>query len=146
MDKVEIIILVAGEEHVLERVAEGVFDHEINEGRCVEFLNDPRHHLVVAVSDGVVVGFVSAVHYVHPDKRAELWINEVAVGPTHQKLGIGKKMLGAMLEVGKGLGCGEAWVLTDRLNGPAMKLYATMGGVEFPRDSVMFTFKLDSRE
>jgi hypothetical protein len=30
------------------------------------------------VDGGVVVGFVSAVHYVHPDKPvAEMWINEV---------------------------------------------------------------------
>ena len=55
-----------------------------------EFLADSRHHLAVAVDEGRVVGMASAVHYVHPDKPPELWINEVGVAPTHRGLGIGR--------------------------------------------------------
>ena len=53
---------------ILAAVAPGVFDDPIDVQRAEEFLADPRHHLAVALEDGVVVGFVSAVHYVHPDK------------------------------------------------------------------------------
>lgn len=128
----------------LARVAEGVFDDPLDSDAAREFLADPRHHLVVAVDGGVVVGFVSAVHYVHPDKpRPELWINEVGVAPTHQGQGIGKAMLGEMLALGKELGCSEAWVLTDRDNAAAMRLYASAGGQEAPQDAVMFEFDLD---
>lgn len=86
-------------------VAEGVFDDPIDAAAAREFLEDPRHHIAVAVEDGVVVGFVSAVHYVHPDKhRPELWINEVAVAPTHWRQGTGARMMRAVLNEAAGLG------------------------------------------
>ena len=138
---IEIKVLRQDDEAVLARVAPGVFDDPVDARAAGEFLADPRHHLAVAVEDGVVVGFASAVHYVHPDKaRPELWINEVGVAPTHQGRGVGKAVLRAMLEVARGLGCGEAWVLTERANAPAMRLYASLGGEEAPEDAVMFTF------
>jgi len=142
--EVEIRILGAGDEPVLANVAWGVFDHSVDPRRTAEFLADPRHHLAVAVEDGRVVGFASAVHYVHPDKPAELWINEVGVAATHRGRGLGKDLLRALLGVGRQLECRQAWVLTDRSNAPAMRLYADVGGVEASKDQVMLTFRLDS--
>jgi len=65
-----------------------VFDGPIDPVLTRKFLNDPRHHIVVAIHDEVVVGFASAVHYVHPDKAPQLWINEVAVAPPHRRRGL----------------------------------------------------------
>ena len=95
-----------------------------------EFLRDPRHHLSVGIEDGVVVGFASAVHYVHPDKPPQLWINEVAVAPSHQRKGIAKAVSSALMAVGRALGCTEAWVLTDEGNVAARALYQSAGGME----------------
>ena len=138
----EIKILRSGDEAVLTKVAPEVFDHDVDERLSSEFLHDPRHHLAVALDAGEVVGFASAVHYVHPDKPPELWINEVGVAPAHQGRGLGRKLLHALFEVGRALGCGQSWVLTERSNAPAMGLYASLGGVEDPEDTVMFTFHL----
>ena len=141
----EIKILRAGDEAVLDRVADDVFDDPIDIAASREFLADARHRLAVALDDGVVVGFVSAVLYVHPDKpRPELWINEVGVAGSHQGRGLGRSLLEAMLESARALNCGEAWVLTDRSNAPAMGLYAAAGGRLDPGDCVMFTFFLDN--
>jgi ribosomal protein S18 acetylase RimI-like enzyme len=139
---VEIKILGRGDEVVLSNVAPGVFDYDIEKHRTSEFLGDPRHHLAVAVEAEFVVGFASAVHYVHPDKAPELWINEVGVAPTHRNRGLGKKLLRALFELGRNVGCGQAWVLTDRSNPSAMRLYASVGGMAAPDDQVMFTFRL----
>jgi aminoglycoside 6'-N-acetyltransferase I len=136
-----------GDERVLRRVAAGVFDHDVDPALAAEFLRDPRHHLVVAVEDGLVVGFASGVHYVHPDKPAELWINEVGVAPTHQRQGLGKRLLQALFARGRALGCREAWVLTSPANGPAVRLYEAVGGVDLADPPVMFTFRLtDTKE
>jgi len=135
------------DERVLQRVAVGVFDHEVDPKLVSEFLRDPRHHLVVAIEDGSVVGFASGVHYVHPDKPAELWINEVGVAPSHQRQGLGKRLLQALFARGRELGCREAWVLTSPANGPAVRLYESVGGVDLADPPVMFTFRLaDIRE
>jgi hypothetical protein len=44
----------------------------------------------------------------------------------------------------RALGCVEAWVLADRGNQGAMRLYGSRGGIETPTDQVMFTFRLDA--
>jgi GNAT superfamily N-acetyltransferase len=140
---VEIKLLGPRDAGVLSNIAPDVFDDPIDAGRAGEFLADPRHHLAVAVEDGWVVGFVSAVHYVHPDKPGpELWINEIGVAETHQRRGLGKRLLHAVFDVARELGCAEAWVMTDRANTAAMRLYAAAGSTEAPTDHVMFTFKL----
>jgi ribosomal protein S18 acetylase RimI-like enzyme len=143
----EIRHLGPDDERVLRNVAVGVFDHEVDPVLASEFLRDPRHHLVVAIEDGSVVGFASGVHYVHPDKPAELWINEVGVAPSHQRRGLGKRLLQAIFARGRDLGCREAWVLTSHANGPAVRLYEAAGGVDMADPPVMFTFRLaDSKE
>ena len=140
---IEIKLLTSSVAHYLSNVAEDVFDDPIVESSASEFLNDPRHRLVIALDDHIVVGFVSAVIYLHPDKPApELWINEVGVAPTHQRQGIGTRILQAVLENAKQAGCTEAWVLTERTNEAAMAMYKSAGGDETLPDPTMFTFKL----
>jgi ribosomal protein S18 acetylase RimI-like enzyme len=128
----------------LAKVAPGVFDDPADPRWSAEFLADPRHHLAVAIDGGLVVGMASAVHYVHPDKAPQLWINEVGVAPTHRGRGLGKRLVAALLARGRELGCLEAWVLTDRGNEPAQRMYASVGGREAPGTTVMFEFRLEA--
>lgn len=139
---IQIRLLGAGDEPVLGGAVEGVFDQPVDGKLAAEFLADPRHHIVVALDGARLVGFASAVHYVHPDKSAELWVNELGVAPSYQRLGIAKRLLGALLAAGRAMGCRQAWVLTDRTNTSAMHLYRTMGGREAPSEVVMFEFAL----
>jgi ribosomal protein S18 acetylase RimI-like enzyme len=135
--------LGAGDLAVLDRVAPDVFDGPIDPRWAAEFLADSRHHLAVALDGDLVVGMASAVHYVHPDKPPELWINEVGVAATHQQLGIGGRLMRALFDLGHELGCAEAWVLTDWENEAARRLYASVGGREEPPDgAVLVTFRL----
>lgn len=129
----DIRLLTSADRGVLDNVAEGVFDDPINDVFAGEFLDDVRHHICVAIEDGCVVGFASAVHYVHPDKpNPELWINEVGVAPAFHRRGLAKAILGKLLSHAKSLGCVEAWVLTDEDNAAARATYASVGGDEKP--------------
>jgi ribosomal protein S18 acetylase RimI-like enzyme len=123
-------ILGCGDGHILQNVAVGVFDNPINAAWTKEFLQDPRHHIAVAIDNALVVGFASAVHYIHPDKPPELWINEVGVAPTHRSLGLGRALMSALFDLGKAHHCVTAWVLTNRNNAKAMALFASMGGIQ----------------
>ena len=142
---IDIRLLGAADGHVLDNVAADVFDRPIDARWAHEFLTDGRHHLVVALDGDVVVGFASAVHYVHPDKGPELWINEVGVAPTYQGRGIGRQVMAAVLARGRALGCSEAWVGTEETNAPARKLYRASGGVEDEDRFITYTFDLNSR-
>ena len=141
---IAIKILDRNDLDILQNVDPDVFDNSIDIPRSEEFLTDSRHHLAVAIDGDRVVGFVSAVHYVHPDKpRPELWINEVSVAETHRRQGLAKRLMNAVFDLARDLGCTEAWVLTDRENTAAMNLYSAVGNSETPSDHVMFTFRLE---
>jgi len=127
---VHIKLLRSGDDAILRNVADGVFDHPVDADLTREFLADLRHHIAVAIEDGVVVGFASGVHYIHPDAHAQLWINEVSLAPTHRQRGLGKAIMNELFKAGRANGCKEAWVLSYRNNAPAMALYASVGGKE----------------
>lgn len=128
------------DESLLLEAEPGLFDDEIRPNLVSEFLRDPRHHLVAAIEQGAIIGFLSALHYVHPDKPAELWINEVSVAPAYRNKGVGKGLIAAALSIGRELGCRHAWVLAGSENEPAKALYASAGGTA--SDEVMFSFQL----
>jgi ribosomal protein S18 acetylase RimI-like enzyme len=134
-------VLRAGDEALLLGAAEGVFDDPVGPGLAREFLSDGRHHVAVAIDDGRVVAMATGVSYVHPDKDTEMWVNEVGTSPAHRGRGIGKAVVAALLDHARRIGCGEAWVLTDRENGAAMRLYASLGGEEAAVPQVLFTFR-----
>jgi aminoglycoside 6'-N-acetyltransferase I len=137
----EVRVLTPADAPLFERIAEGVFDHAVQDRLVAEFLADPRHSLAVAIADGQIVGMASAVRYVHPDKPSELWINEVGVSPEYQRRGLAKRIVTELLAEGRRQGCHEAWVLTDEVNAPARALYASAGGEE-SLGVVMVTFPL----
>jgi len=134
-------MLGAGEERLLDNLAPGVFDEAPNPKSTAEFFADPRHHLAVALEGDRVVGMASAVHYIHPDKEAEFWINEVGVSVSRQGEGLGKRLMETLFEHGRALGCSEAWVTTEVDNARARGLYTALGGEE---ETITYvTFDLD---
>src|SRR5690606_21117029 len=139
---INIRVLNAEDESWLAKTSTDIFDDPIDLKHAIEFLNDSRHHIVVATENDEIVGFVSGVHYVHPDKpNPEFWINEVGVAETHRAQGIGKSLMNTMLQVAQDLGCKEAWVLTENDNIPAKNLYKSVSGDE-TQDVVMYTFRI----
>lgn len=139
---ISVRLLHASDADVLGNVVEDVFDQPVDRALAVEFLGDPRHHLAVALDGETVVGFVSAVDYLHPDKPRELWINEVGVSPAYQGRGIAKALLKLMLDHAHEIDCVEAWVLTDDANGPANALYRSAAGQPHEPAQRMYSFPL----
>ena len=121
-------MLTAGDAPVLEWVAEGVFDAPVRPAFARAFLAEPGHRIAVALDADTVVGMATAVRYLHPDKRPELWINEVGVAPGFRGRGIGGRLVDVMLEEARAMGCREAWVLADPDNGAATRLYESRQG------------------
>ncbi len=87
----------------------------------------------------------SAVHYVHPDKPAQMFINEVGVSAAVEGKGIGKQLLAALLQRAAGLGCSEAWTATEPDNVRAQALYAKAGGARDPTSFFMFTLPINNK-
>jgi ribosomal protein S18 acetylase RimI-like enzyme len=140
MMQVEIRRVRPGDAALFDRVAPDVFDEPIDAARLAAYLREPNHHMLIAMRDGEVVGQCAGVVYRHPDKPAELFIDEVGVTPALHRQGIARRLLDAMLGLGKTLGCAEAWVGTEPDNGPARGLYESYGVEAEP--FVMYLVKL----
>ena len=143
--EVDVLLLGATDAAVLDRVAPDVFDNPISDELRAEFLGDPRHHLVVARCDGVVVGMASAFRYVHPDKAPQLFIIEVGVAESHRRRGIARRMIERLVQLASELDCTEAWVLTEADNVAANALYRGAGADVPAASSLMHTIPIPTR-
>ncbi|MEO5842656.1 MAG: GNAT family N-acetyltransferase [Acidimicrobiales bacterium] len=118
----------ADEDALFDRIADDVFDEAIVPERLRQYLAAPGHLMILAVDDGVVVGQCAAVIHRHPDKVTELYIDELGTAPARQRQGIGRKMIDAMFEWGRELGCKESWLGTELDNDAANALYRAIEG------------------
>ena len=119
------------------------FDYNVLSEETTRFLDDQRHHLLLGYVDDQPAGFVSAVEVFHPDKRSELFLNEVAVVERARRRGVARALIDELKRLGRDRGCAVMWVLTDEANAPAMSLYRSTGGVWNGDVHVMFEFNLD---
>jgi ribosomal protein S18 acetylase RimI-like enzyme len=118
------------------------FDFDVLEDETRRFLADKRHYLLLGYVDEAPAGFLSAVEVFHPDKRPELFLNEIAVIPEMRRRGVGRALIDELGRLGRERGCVNIWVLTDEANTPAMRMYASAGGRWDGSYSVMFEYDL----
>jgi aminoglycoside 6'-N-acetyltransferase I len=144
MAETEIRLVGRDDAALFDRVAGEVFDAPVDAARLAAYLAEPGHHMIVAIHEGVIVGQTAAVVHRHPDKPTELYIDEVGVAPEYRRRGIARRMLEAMLDHGKALGCEEAWVGTEPDNLPARGLYEQRRrqGDDAGEEFVMYVFRL----
>jgi ribosomal protein S18 acetylase RimI-like enzyme len=121
------------------------FDFDVLEDETKRFLADERHHLLLGYVDDTPAGFLSAVEVFHPDKRPELFLNEIAVIPEMRRRGVGRALIEELARLGRERGCVSIWVLTDEANTPAMRMYEAAGGRWEGSYQVMFEYDLRDR-
>ena len=119
------------------------FDNRVLPGETRRFLEDERHHLLLGYVDDLPAGFLSAVEVFHPDKRSELFLNEVGVMEQARRRGVARALVDDLKRIGRERGCVSMWVLTDEDNAAAMRLYRSTGGVWSGEPAVMFEYVLD---
>jgi GNAT superfamily N-acetyltransferase len=125
---VELKRLSPGDLHVLDNVADDVFDEPIRLDRLRRYLAEPGHLMIVAIDDGVVVAQCAAVVHYHPDKVTELYVDEVGTATSHLRQGIARRLIAAMFDWGRELGCKESWLGTETDNVAANALYRGIEG------------------
>lgn len=134
--------LTAANATLLDSLAPDVFDNPVDPASLQVFLADPRHVLMVALDGGAVVGMATAFEYFHPDKPSQMFINEVGVTPSHQRRGVGRKLVEVLLAEARMRGCSAAWVATDEDNAPAQALYASVRGSAEPHRALLYEWEL----
>ena len=136
---VEIVRLTAGEEQTVEAVSH-LFDEPAEAEHTRRFLQDDRHHLLIAREADDLLGFVSGVEMTHPDKGTEMFLYELAVDEPWQRQGVGRSLVEALSDLARARGCYGMWVLTDEDNEAALVTYTSAGGGS-RRSRVMLEWK-----
>ncbi|MEW2154310.1 GNAT family N-acetyltransferase [Streptomyces sp. NPDC007189] len=108
--------------------AEHLFDHPVRPEWAERFLTTAGHHLLLAYEEGAVAGFVSGVETVHPDKGAEMFLYELAVGEPYRRRGIGRALVLRLAALARERGCYGMWVGVDAGNDVALAAYRSAGG------------------
>lgn len=119
-----------------------VFDAPVIPELLNEVLTDPRLHLVLALEGAHCIGFLSAIHYPHPDKARQMWINELGVNETHRRQGIATRLVGVIMDRARALNCNQLWVIADTTD-EAHGFYASLNAQRDGDDFAMFTIALD---
>lgn len=124
---------------LLDHVADGVFGDPVGPRRRDEYLAFPGSMLVVAHDGGRVVGQVKAAVHLHPDKPADLYVDEVAVAPSHRRQGIARRMLDEVERWARERGCADVWLAANTDNAEARALY---GSFADSKSSILYFWDL----
>lgn len=125
---------------ILARVADDVFDDDIDPARVAAYLASPGHMMVLAVAGDLVVGQVCAVIHRHLDLPTELYVDNLGVAEAYRRQGIASRLLDELTAWGRSQGCEESWVATEPDNEAARALYTRRGSKALP--VVMFEYEL----
>lgn len=140
---IEIIQLDENNMDILDHYAGDIFDEKVDSLRLATLLKESNHILLVAVSEGIVIGQVLAVIHRHPDKPMELYIDDLGVSEKFQRQGIATKLIEQLCVIGGERGCEEVWVTTEPENKPAIKFYDSLNLVA--RKVIVFEGNLSSK-
>jgi aminoglycoside 6'-N-acetyltransferase I len=142
----DIRVLAPGDEDLLVRAVAMIDEADLTYAEASRFLADPALVNVVALKDGEVAGFV----YGHVLRRFEgttFFIYSVDTDEPYRRRGAARAMLEELKALMPERGWDEMFVLTNRSNRPAMRLYAAAGGISpAPDDVVMFDFLAQDQE
>lgn len=121
-----------------------LFDGPPRTDATQRFLNNPDHHLFLAIADGRPVGFVSGVEMTHPDKGTEMFLYELGVDSGHRHHGIGTALVEQLAELAQSKGCYGMWVLVDDENAAAAATYRKAHG-DVESEPLMFSWRFSQK-
>jgi aminoglycoside 6'-N-acetyltransferase I len=113
--------------HLLERIAEDVFDDRIDFGHLTAMLATGTHILLVAVEDGCTVGQCLGMVHHGADRPPMLYLDNLGVTPALRQRGIGRALVEAMFRVGREMGCAGGWLGVDPDSDSALPFYRALG-------------------
>jgi aminoglycoside 6'-N-acetyltransferase I len=127
----------------LDNVDADVFDNAIDREYLEAFLADPKHIMFIAQDGDLVIGMISAFEYYHPDKPAQIFINEVGVASTYRNQKVGRRLVEAILAEASGRGITYAWLGTDADNKQAQACFQSVSeGLEPVQPFLLYEWKL----
>jgi len=102
-------------------------DDVVDQSIVATAVSDPRHTILVAVSDDVIVGFVDGFLTISDSGVARWEVDLLAVDPRFRRCELGERLVRASTEAGHSMGATVARALVRFDNAPSQRLFARCG-------------------
>lgn len=116
-----------------------VRDLKVDHEKVKKFIQDEKNILLMEVIDEVVVGLVWGYVLERIDSEPMMFIYSVDVVQEFRKKGIASKLVKAFIDSANNQGFRNSFLITDKDNIPANKLYRSLNGKEMD-DKVLYMF------
>jgi len=137
----EIKLLRPGDEPLAVRAIRQIKRAETNEAHMNRFLARAENLLLVAVAEDRPVGFALAYQLDRVDESPPMvFFYELEVLPSHRRKGVGRALIDRLKGLCRQRGAGKMFVLTDRRNDAACRLYSAAGGRMEYDDGVLYNY------
>lgn len=111
--------------------------------RLKEYLKYPQNLAFAAEYDGEQAGFVYGYSLMSLDSNPQLFVYSVDVLPRLQNMGIGSKLFRFVVDYSRENGYSECFVITDKGNKRACRIYEKAGGKNDFEDEIVYVIKHD---
>ncbi len=101
----------------------------VKKAHLQNILNNPAFIALVALDGNTVIGGITAYELpMLSSEKPEIFIYDVAIKSEYQRKGIGRKLMAALLALGKEKGVSEIFVAAHTADNHALKFYRSLGG------------------
>ena len=129
------------EARLAEEVIRGFKGSSRSPGSLQGFLGNPANYLLVAEAEGEVSGFLMAYRLERADREAsQMFVYEIGVAAPWRGQGLATALVEGITALARAEGMFEAFVLTNRSNEPARRLYARTGGIVEDDSAMLFVY------
>lgn len=111
---------------------------EIDPLRLKDFLEHPHNLAFIAKYNNEVTGFIYAYSLMSLNNDPQLFIYSVEVVSKFQNMGIGSKLFQYVVDYSKENGFSECYVITDKGNKRACRIYEKAGGKNDYEDEIVY--------
>jgi ribosomal protein S18 acetylase RimI-like enzyme len=136
----EITRLTREDGHLLQQVVEKFKSEEVSVKRIDDFLRNDLDYVIACIDGNEVVGFLLAYELPRFDKSSMMYVHEVNVLPEYRRRGIGNRLINEITRICEERGLCKMFLITNKSNVPACRLYEATGARAVDDDSVIYCY------
>lgn len=107
------------------------------------FLENEFNYFMAYVEEGEIIGFALAYTLQRYDgQNSMMYLHEIGVNEDSRRKGIGKKLLKALKNICTENDFMKLFLITNKSNRPAVRLYESLDGETDSDDDVVYTIKM----
>lgn len=109
--------------------------------RLMDFLKHPHNLAFVAQYEDTIIGFIYGYSLMSLDSEPQLFVYSVDVLSDYQNMGVGSKLFQFVVDFSRENGYSECFVITDKGNVSACRVYEKAGGKNDYEDEIVYVIK-----